>query len=82
MEGSFEITLQIVIAVLAGISAQVVAEYFQVPSIVFLLLFGILLGADSFDVLHPHELGIGLEVLVALSVAIILFEGGLNLEFW
>ncbi|GAB4526634.1 MAG: sodium:proton antiporter [Pleurocapsa sp.] len=80
MEGSFEITLQIVIAVLAGISAQVVAEYFQVPSIVFLLLFGILLGADCFNVLHPHHLGVGLEVLVALSVAIILFEGGLNLE--
>ncbi len=80
MEGSFEITLQIVIAVLAGISAQVVAEYFKLPSIVFLLLFGILLGADSLDVLHPHNLGVGLEVLVALSVAIILFEGGLNLE--
>ena len=80
MEGSFQITLQIVIAVLAGISAQVVAEYAKVPSIVFLLLFGILLGGDSLDILHPHELGIGLEVLVALSVAIILFEGGLNLE--
>ena len=80
MEGSFEITLQIVIAVLAGISAQVVAEYIKVPSIVFLLLFGILLGEDSLNILHPHELGIGLEVLVALSVAIILFEGGLNLE--
>ncbi len=80
MEGSFEITLQIVIAVLAGISAQVVAEYFQVPSIVFLLLFGILLGSDCFNILHPHHLGVGLEVLVALSVAIILFEGGLNLE--
>ena len=80
MEGSFEITLQIVIAVLAGISAQVVAEYFKVPSIVFLLVFGILLGADSLNILHPHDLGVGLEVLVALSVAIILFEGGLNLE--
>ncbi|MGF1588873.1 MAG: cation:proton antiporter [Pleurocapsa sp.] len=80
MEGSFQITIQIVITVLAGISAQVVAEYFKVPSIVVLLLFGILLGADSLDILHPHDLGIGLEVLVALSVAIILFEGGLNLE--
>ena len=80
MEGSFQITLQIVIAVLAGISAQVVAEYAKVPSIVFLLLFGILLGGDSLNILHPHDLGIGLEVLVALSVAIILFEGGLNLE--
>jgi NhaP-type Na+/H+ or K+/H+ antiporter len=30
--------------------------------------------------LHPHDLGVGLEVIVALSVAVILFEGGLNLE--
>jgi NhaP-type Na+/H+ or K+/H+ antiporter len=80
MEESFQITIQIVIAVLAGITAQVVAEYFKVPSIVFLLLFGILLGSDSLDILHPQDLGVGLEVLVALSVAIILFEGGLNLE--
>ena len=80
MEESFQITIQIVIAVLAGISAQVVAEYFKVPSIVFLLLFGILLGSNSLDILHPQDLGVGLEVLVALSVAIILFEGGLNLE--
>lgn len=80
MEGSFELTLQMVIAVLAGISAQVLAEYLKVPSIVFLLLFGILLGADGLGVLHPHMLGIGLEVIVALTVAVILFEGGLNLE--
>lgn len=80
MEESFQITIQIVIAVLAGISAQVVAEYFKVPSIVFLLLFGIFLGSSSLNILHPHDLGVGLEVLVALSVAIILFEGGLNLE--
>lgn len=79
MEGSFQLTLQIAIAVLAGISAQVLAEYLKIPSIVFLLLFGILLGPDGLTLLHPHDLGIGLEVLVALSVAIILFEGGLNL---
>ncbi|WP_072620076.1 cation:proton antiporter [Spirulina major] len=80
MEGSFTLTLQIVIAVLAGISAQVLGEILKIPSIVFLLLLGILLGSDGINVLHPHELGVGLEVLVALAVAIILFEGGLNLE--
>ncbi|PSO89673.1 MAG: sodium:proton antiporter [Cyanobacteria bacterium QS_3_48_167] len=80
MEESFELTLQIVIAVFAGISAQVFGEYFKVPSIVFLLLFGILLGSDGLGLLHPQELGVGLEVIVALSVAVILFEGGLNLE--
>jgi NhaP-type Na+/H+ or K+/H+ antiporter len=80
MEGASAIALQIVIAVTAGIGAQVVAEYLKVPSIVFLLLFGILLGSDGLNLLHPHYLGVGLEVMVALSVAIILFEGGLNLE--
>jgi len=80
MEGSFELTLQMVMAVLAGISAQVIAEYLKVPSIVFLLMFGIILGRDGFGLLQPQQLGVGLEVIVALSVAVILFEGGLNLE--
>jgi NhaP-type Na+/H+ or K+/H+ antiporter len=80
MEGSFELTLQMIVAVLAGITAQVIAEYLKVPSIVFLLMFGILLGPDGFGLLHPQQLGVGLEVIVALSVAVILFEGGLNLE--
>jgi NhaP-type Na+/H+ or K+/H+ antiporter len=80
MEGSFELTLQMIVAVLAGISAQVIAEYLKVPSIVFLLIFGMLLGPDGMGVLHPQSLGVGLEVIVALSVAVILFEGGLNLE--
>ena len=80
MEGSLPLTLQIVITVLAGISAQVVAAYLQVPSIVFLLSFGILLGTNGLHILHPQDLGMGLEVIVALAVAIILFEGGLNLS--
>ncbi len=80
MEASFEITLQVVIAVFAGISAQVLAAYLRVPSIVFLLLFGILLGSDILGLLHPQLLGTGLDVIVALATAIILFEGGLNLD--
>jgi len=80
MEASFEITLQIVSVVVAGIAAQVLAAYFRLPSIVLLLLLGILLGSDGLGVLHPHVLGSGLEVIVALATAIILFEGGLNLD--
>lgn len=80
MEASFDITLQMVIAVVAGISAQVLAAYLKMPSIVFLLLFGIFFGSDGIGLLHPHLLGIGLEVIVALATAIILFEGGLDLE--
>ncbi|HLO49492.1 MAG TPA: cation:proton antiporter [Kamptonema sp.] len=80
MEISFNITLLMAIAVICGIGAQVVADYLKVPAIVFLLLFGILAGPDGFGVLHPNLLGSGLEVIVSLSVALILFEGGLNLE--
>ncbi|NBD17643.1 MAG: sodium:proton antiporter [Cyanobacteria bacterium] len=80
MDESFTITLQIVIAVCAGITAQVLGETLKVPGIVFLLLFGIALGSDGLNLLYPSELGVGLEVIVALLVAIILFEGGLNLE--
>ncbi|WP_016950843.1 sodium:proton antiporter [Anabaena sp. PCC 7108] len=80
MEASFDITLQMVITVFAGISAQVMAAYFKLPSIVLLLLLGILLGADGIGLLHPHTLGTGLEVIVSLATAIILFEGGLKLD--
>ncbi|MEM6520163.1 MAG: cation:proton antiporter [Cyanobacteria bacterium P01_C01_bin.70] len=80
MDNSFEITVQIVLTVLAGISAQVIGEYLKVPSIIFLLLFGIGLGQDGIGLIRPTDLGVGLEVLVSLSVALILFEGGLSLE--
>ena len=80
MEESFEITLQMVITIVAGISAQVLAAYLKVPGIVFLLFFGILLGSDGIGLLHPQMLGTGLEVIVALATAIILFEGGLDLD--
>lgn len=80
MEESLPITILISVTVVAGIAAQVLAGYFHIPSIVLLLLFGILLGRDGFDFLEPSLLGVGLEVLVSLLVAVILFEGGLNLQ--
>lgn len=80
MDAPLDITLQIVITVIAGIGAQVLAEFVKIPGIVFLLMFGILLGPSALGVLHPDRLGNGLEVLVALLVALILFEGGFNLQ--
>ncbi|MFM6190939.1 cation:proton antiporter [Planktothrix sp.] len=77
---SFHITLLMVITVIAGITAQVLADYLKVPAIVFLLLFGILVGNDGLSLVQPSLLGSGLEVIVSLSVALILFEGGLSLD--
>lgn len=80
MEAPLDITLQMILTVIAGIGAQVLAELLKIPGIVFLLLFGILLGPSGFGFLHPDLLGTGLEVIVSLLVAVILFEGGFNLE--
>ncbi|MBW4472453.1 MAG: cation:proton antiporter [Stenomitos rutilans HA7619-LM2] len=80
MEPSLDITLQMILTVIAGIGAQVLAEFLKVPGIVFLLLAGILLGPSVFGWLSPDRLGLGLDVIVSLLVAVILFEGGFNLE--
>ncbi len=80
MTAPLAITLQIVATVIAGIGAQVLAEYLKIPGIVLLLLFGIVLGPSGIGVLHPELLGDGLEVLVGLLVAIILFDGGFSLQ--
>jgi NhaP-type Na+/H+ or K+/H+ antiporter len=80
MEGSFALTVLMITAIVAGVTAQVVANYIRVPSIVFLLIFGVMLGGNGLGIMQPRDLGMGLEVIVSLSVALILFEGGLNLQ--
>ncbi|MFN5981085.1 MAG: cation:proton antiporter, partial [Pseudanabaena sp.] len=73
-------SLIIIIAIAAGISARVIANFFRVPSIVFLLLFGVALGGNGFNLVQPRLLGDGLEAIVSISVALIIFDGGLNLK--
>lgn len=67
-------------ALAAGMVAHTLAHHLRVPSIVVLLLSGVVLGPDVLGVIRPDSLGHGLEVLVGLSVAVILFDGGLNLD--
>lgn len=78
MEGS--LSLIIIIAIAAGVSARAIANFFRVPSIVFLLLFGVALGGNGLNLVQPRLLGDGLEAIVSISVALILFDGGLNLQ--
>jgi NhaP-type Na+/H+ or K+/H+ antiporter len=69
------------IAMLAGAGAQLLAERAAVPSIVPLLVVGTVLGPEALGWIDPRSLGDGLETLVGFSVAVILFEGGLRLEW-
>lgn len=65
----------------AGIAAQWLSWRLGLPSILLLLIFGFIMGPIT-GVLNPDEFfGELLFPFVSLSVAIILFEGGLTLKF-
>lgn len=73
--------MTIAIALLVGMVGQSLAYHLRMPGIVILLLFGVLLGPDGFGVVDPAVLGDGLHVIVGFAIAVILFEGGMNLEW-
>jgi NhaP-type Na+/H+ or K+/H+ antiporter len=72
--------LTLVLALAVGIFAQSVSRHLRIPGIVLLLLAGACLGPDGLAWIDPSSLGQGLVAVVELAVAVILFEGGLNLE--
>ncbi len=63
-----------------GIAAQWVAWRFRLPAIVLLLLFGVLLGKVAPATAKGADEDLFFS-LVSLAVGIILFEGGLSLNF-
>ncbi len=70
-----------VVALAAGVLGQSVAKHLRIPGVVILLGVGMGLGPDGLGWVQPGALGEGLFGIVELAVAVILFEGGLNLEF-
>jgi NhaP-type Na+/H+ or K+/H+ antiporter len=72
--------LSFALALLAGMFAQAIARHLRLPGIVLLLVAGVSLGPDGLGWVQPRQLGDGLFSIVDFAVAIILFEGGLNLE--
>ena len=72
--------LTVGVALAAGVIAQVIARHIQMPSIVVLLIAGLLLGPDVAGVVSPGQLGEAIHMLVGFAVAVILFEGGMNLD--
>ncbi|HET9581858.1 MAG TPA: cation:proton antiporter [Gemmatimonadota bacterium] len=71
----------VAIAIAVGVLAQVVAHRVRLPSIIFLLLFGVVAGPDVLGWIDTQVLGVGLQAIVTVAVALILFEGGLQLHY-
>jgi NhaP-type Na+/H+ or K+/H+ antiporter len=71
---------QAAVAVALGMAAQTIAVRLTIPSIVILLVTGVLAGPDGVGLLDPAAFGTARTELVALAVTVILFEGGLALR--
>jgi len=63
-----------------GIFAHMLGRVIKIPSIVFLLLAGIILGPEVTGLIEPYRFGSGIDLLVGFAVAIIVFDGGLDID--
>jgi NhaP-type Na+/H+ or K+/H+ antiporter len=72
--------LSVALALAVGTVTQSIARHVRVPGIVLLMAAGVVVGPDMLGLVRPHTLGEALPVLVGMAVAVILFEGGLNLN--
>jgi NhaP-type Na+/H+ or K+/H+ antiporter len=70
----------IALAIFLGVAAQVISHKLRLPSIIFLMLFGILAGPQVLHVLRTHEIPDITSAAISLGVAIILFEGAMTLH--
>ena len=68
------------LALALGMIAQALAHHLRVPGIVLLLAAGLAFGPDGAGIILPEQLGGALNILIGFAVAVILFEGGMNLK--
>ena len=73
--------IQIVVTIMGlGVAAQVLADRLRIPSVVFLILAGVIVGPEGLGLITPAIFGNALQAIVGLSVAIIVFEGAFHLR--
>jgi NhaP-type Na+/H+ or K+/H+ antiporter len=80
MSAAIELISVVVTIMGLGVASQVLADRLQVPSVVFLILAGVLVGPEGLGVITPSVFGETLQAIVGLSVAIIVFEGAFHLR--
>lgn len=80
MSGVIDI-IQIVVTIIGlGVASQVAADRLRIPSVLFLILSGVVVGPEGLGLITPEIFGDALPAIVGLSVAIIVFEGAFHLH--
>ncbi len=75
------IVLTVTLIGILGVGAQWLAWRFNLPAIVLMAIAGLLIGPIS-GILHPEDtFGDFYKPMISIAVAVILFEGGLQLKF-
>jgi len=80
MTGAVQPTEVFVLAVLVAVSTQIISTRIRLPAIVLWLIAGMLLGPFGLHLLHVESVRPAMHTLIDLGLAVILFEGGLNLN--
>ncbi|HEY9723922.1 MAG TPA: cation:proton antiporter, partial [Oscillatoriaceae cyanobacterium] len=65
---------------LVGVAAQLLARRLELPVILFLLGAGVALGPYGLGWIQPALYGSGLRAVVAISVAVIVFQGAMAID--
>ncbi len=70
-----------------GIASRVLADRLQIPSVLFLIIAGVIIGPEGLGIVLPEHFGVtdesvgaGLTTMVGVAVSIILFEGAFQLH--
>jgi NhaP-type Na+/H+ or K+/H+ antiporter/K+/H+ antiporter YhaU regulatory subunit KhtT len=74
------IVLTLSVILLWGAISQFLAGRLGLPSIIFLLGGGLALGQAGLGLIDPGSFGVGIRAIIAISVAIIVFEGALSID--
>ncbi|PSQ29460.1 potassium transporter [Halobacteriales archaeon QS_9_67_15] len=80
MSAATEIVQVVVTITGIGVAAQVVADRLQIPSVLFLVVAGVVVGPEGVGLVRPAVFGDALPAIVGLSVAIIVFEGAFHIH--
>ncbi len=85
----FEVELLAAVAIILalGIASRILADRLQIPSVLFLIIAGVLVGPEGLGLVLPEHFGVteqsvgpGLTTMVGVAVSIILFEGAFQIH--
>ena len=82
MSGATALLSLVVIVLGLGVVAQILSDRLEIPSVVFLITAGMIVGPEGLDIVGLQSFGgpDSLSAIVGLSVAIIVFEGAFHLK--